>query len=255
MRKSLEVLSKDELIDLIIKSKNETIKYVNKFLEEEEKQDVLRIVLLKLSHEFKTPLNSIIGFSDILKNRATSIEDYKCLNNINSSSRHLLSLIKDLLDVTRSQYKPLELIKTRFNSAEIIRQIISEFGLKNINYTLSEVEINADETRFKQIIYNLISNAIKFSNPDDEVKIFSYVENSKFCFEIVDLGEGINDDDKNIIFDFFSQASNDVKKRQFGCGIGLSLCKSIVEAHGGNIFVKNNIPKGSIFMFSIPLIG
>lgn len=253
MRKSLEVLSKDELIDLIIKSKNETIKYVNKFLEEEEKQDVLRIVLLKLSHEFKTPLNSIIGFSDVLKNRANSIEDCKCLNNINSSSKHLLSLIKDLLDVTRSQYKPLELIKTRFNTAEIIRQIISEFALRSINYTLTEVEINADETRFKQVIYNLISNAIKFSNSDDEIKIFSYVENSKFCFEIMDFGEGIKDDDKNIVFDFFSQASNDVKKRQFGSGIGLSLCKSIVEAHEGNICVKNNIPKGSIFMFSMPL--
>lgn len=255
MRKSLEVLSKDELIDLIIKSKNETIKYVNKFLEEEEKQDVLRIVLLKLSHEFKTPLNSIIGFSDILKNRATTIDDYKCLNNINSSSRHLLSLIKDLLDVTRSQYKPLELIKTKFNSADIIRQIVSEFYSANINYTLSEVVLNVDKTRFKQVVYNLISNAVKFSNAGDEIRILSYLEGSIFKFEIADLGEGVSDDDKNIIFDFFSQASNDVKKRQFGSGVGLSLCKSIIEAHGGDIFVEDNTPKGSIFKFSIPICG
>ena len=150
---NLEALSKDQLIELITKSKNETIKYVNKYLEEEEKQDVLRIVLLKLSHEFKTPLNSIIGFSDILKNRAQTVEDYKCLSNISSSSKHLLALIQDLLDVTRSQYKPLELIKTKFNTHEVITQIISGFLGININYTLSNIEIFASVAESRILIF------------------------------------------------------------------------------------------------------
>lgn len=255
MSTHLEDLTKKELIELITQSKRETIKYVNKYLEEEEKQDILRIVLLKLSHEFKTPLNSIIGFSEILKFRTKSVDDYNCLNNISESSKHLLALIQDLLDVTRSQYKPIELSKTKFNSYKIITQIIEGFHNPKINYTLSNIDINADETRFKQVIYNLISNAVKFSNINTEINILSYVEDNNFVFEISDSGEGIKEEDKNIIFDFFSQASSDIKKRQFGCGIGLSLCKSIIEAHDGKIVVDTKSSVGTTFRFFLPLIG
>lgn len=255
MSTNLEDLSKKELIELITRSKKETIKYVNKFLEEEEKQDTLRIVLLKLSHEFKTPLNSIIGFSEILSARAKTAEDFKCLSNISNSSKHLLALIQDLLDVTRSQYKPIELSKKHFNSTEIITQIIQSFHNAKISHTLSNVEVFADETRFKQVIYNLLSNAVKFNSINGEINIISYIQKNNFVFEITDSGEGIRDEDKNIIFDFFSQASNDTKKRQFGCGIGLSLCKSIIEAHNGEISVETENHIGSTFRFSIPLIG
>ena len=249
----LEAMSKEQLIEIITKSKNETIKYVNKYLEEEEKRDNLRIVLLKLSHEFKTPLNSIIGFSDVLKSRSKSEEDYRCLNNISCSSKHLLALIQDLLDVTRSQYKPLELSKTKFNTFDVISQIINGYLGVNINYTLSNVEIYADETRFKQVVYNLITNAIKFNSPGGEIKILSYVEDDLFVFEISDSGEGIKEEDKHSIFNFFNQASSNVKKRQFGCGIGLTLCKSILEAHNGDITVQSALDKGSTFKFFIPL--
>ncbi len=254
MSKNLECMSKRELIELITRSKKETIKYVNKYLEEEEKQDTLRIVLLKLSHEFKTPLNAIIGFSDLLKLQKNNPEDYKYLNNISNASKHLLSLIQDLLDVTRSQYKPLELSKTYFNTKDVIQNIISGFHNKNINYTLSDITIYADQTRFKQVIYNLVTNAVKFNSADGQITILTYLD-KHFIFEISDCGEGIKDEDKEIIFDFFTQASNDLKKRQFGCGIGLSLCKSIVEAHGGEINVSSQVNIGSTFRFSIPLLG
>lgn len=254
MNKNLESMSKKELIELITRSKKETIKYVNKYLEEEEKQDTLRIVLLKLSHEFKTPLNSIIGFADILKGRMYNIDDYRCLNNISHSSKHLLALIQDLLDVTRSQYKPLELSKTNFNTRDIIYNIISGFHGININYTLSGINIFADETRFKQVIYNLISNAIKFNSGESEIRIITY-GSKDFIFEITDNGDGIEDAEKEIIFNFFAQGGNDVTKRKYGCGVGLSLCKSIVEAHGGQISVESVKHQGSTFKFSIPILN
>ncbi len=254
MNRNLESMSKKELIELITRSKKETIKYVNKYLEEEEKQDTLRIVLLKLSHEFKTPLNSIIGFSDILKARTQNIDDYRCLDNISHSSKHLLALIQDLLDVTRSQYKPLELVKSRFNTEDVIYNIISGFHGVNINYTLSSINIFADETRFKQVIYNLISNAIKFNNKNGEIRILTYGDKD-FTFEITDSGDGIDERDREIIFNFFAQGGSDMTKRKYGCGVGLSLCKSIVEAHGGKIDVESVKHRGSTFKFSIPILN
>ncbi len=254
MDKNLDSMSKKELIELITRTKKETIKYVNKYLEEEEKQDILRIVLLKLSHEFKTPLNSIIGFADILKNRTVNVEDYRCLDNISCSSKHLLALIQDLLDVTRAQYKPMELTKTRFSSSEVIQNIISSFHGVNINYTLSSIDLYADETRFKQVIYNLISNAVKFSNDNEDIRILTYADKD-FIFEITDNGEGIDEADKEIIFNFFAQGSSDMTKRRYGCGVGLSLCKSIIEAHGGTINVTSIKYNGSTFRFSIPILN
>ncbi len=254
MNKNLEAMSKRELIELITRNKKEMIKYVNKYLEEEEKQDILRTVLLKLSHEFKTPLNSIIGFSDILKMRASSIEDYRCLNNISHSSKHLLALIQDLLDVTRSQYKPLELSKTRFNTREVISNIMSGFHGVEFNYTLSDINLYADETRFKQVIYNLISNAVKFNKEKEPIQILTYIDKD-FVFEVTDKGDGIGEGEKEVIFNFFAQVNDDVKKRKIGCGVGLSLCKSIVEAHGGHISVDSIVNQGSTFKFSIPILN
>lgn len=252
MSVDFEALSREELIELISQSKKETIKYVNKYLEEEEKRDVLRFLLLNISHEFKTPLNSIIGFSDILKIRCSNSDDYRCLENISYSSKHLLSLIQDFLDVTRSQYRQLELVKKDINTREIIINIINSFHLVKIDYTLCDIIIFADEMRFRQVVYNLLSNAIKFNTPNSPIRILTYVD-KVFVFEVTDCGEGIDDEDKGIIFDFFAQVSSDFTKRQVGSGVGLALCKSIIEAHGGEIFVESQKWKGSTFRFYIPL--
>lgn len=252
---NFEELTREELIELISQSKKETIKYVNKYLEEEEKRDILRFLLLNISHEFKTPLNSIIGFSEILKLRSRNSEDFRCLENISYSSKHLLSLIQDFLDVTRSQYCQLELVKKNIDTREVILNIINSFHSSNIDYTLCAIDLLADEMRFRQVVYNLLSNAIKFNAVGASVKIFTYVDDDNFVFEVTDFGEGISEEDKLVIFDFFAQASSDFKKRQVGSGVGLALCKSIVEAHNGEISVESVKSKGSTFRFSIPLVG
>ena len=126
---------------------------------------------------------------------------------------------------------------------------------KNItfNYTLSDITINADPLRFKQLIYNLISNAIKFSKENSSISIVSYIDSNKdFIFEIKDTGDGICKKDLGKIFTFFTQVNRSQLKRQQGSGVGLAVCKKIVNAHNGEINVKSRLHYGSTFWFSIP---
>lgn len=245
-------LSREELIDKLYEAEEAKIKYVNKYLEQEEKWNILRLLLAKISHEFKTPLNSIIGFSDLLKNSIKTEKEIEFLNNISISSRHMLDLIQDLLDLTRSQYKPLELDYKQFNTKNIILEILKSYPCVVFDYTLMNIDIEADLKRFKQLIYNLTSNAVKFNSEGASIRIITYLDNG-FNFEITDFGDGIEEENYNIIFEFFAQVNKDIMKRQMGSGIGLSLCKSIVEAHRGDISVISTKGVGTTFKFWLPL--
>lgn len=247
-----DTLSREELLEQLNKSEATKIKYVNKYLEQEDKWNLLRLLLAKISHEFKTPLNSIIGFSDLLKYRLKSEEELEFLNNISISSRHMLDLIQDLLDLTRAQYTPMELNYKEFETRDIILDIINSYPNVEFDYTLVSLTINADVKRFRQLVYNLTSNAVKFNKPGCKIKILTY-KDDKFNFEITDYGDGIDESNYNVIFEFFAQSNDDIYKRQMGSGIGLALCKSIVEAHGGEIGVTSKLGEGSTFRFYLPL--
>lgn len=215
--------------------------------------------LASISHEYKTPLNSIIGFSDILKANITDDKNYKYIDNISKSSRFLLSLIQDILDMARSEFAAIELVRENFRPKEIIEDIAYGFqetvNSKNLHlsYTIMDVEINADIKRFKQLIYNLISNAVKFNKDNGKITIVSYIdEKNDFVFEIKDTGDGIRKKDCDKIFEFFSQVNKNSLKRRQGSGVGLALCKKIVEAHGGDITFKSRLNFGSTFRFTIP---
>ncbi len=251
----------------------DNIKFINVFPEhialilenislyqESEKRNKQKIEFLaSISHEFKTPLNSIIGFADILKNSCEKIENTKYINNILQGSKFLLTLIEDVLDVSKSQYKLLELNYTKFSSKDEILKIIlsmekmiqeKEIELK---YTLVDLNIDADLKRFKQLMYNFISNAIKFNKLKGHINILTYVEDNKFFCEVSDTGDGISKKDYDKIFDFFSQVNRSQLKRQLGSGVGLALCKRIISAHKGEIGFNSQIKKGSTFWFSLPL--
>lgn len=226
-------------------------------LENHDKQKIQ--FLASISHEYKTPLNSIIGFSDILKDRLDDTDEFKYIDNISKSAKFLLSLIQDILDMSRAEISKLELHKETFRTKEIIEDISYSFDeivkSKNLHfsYTVVDVEIYADLRRFKQLIYNLISNAVKFNKLNGKITIVSYLdENNDFVFEIKDTGDGIRKKDYDTIFSFFSQVNRSVLKRQQGSGIGLALCKKIVEAHGGEIGFKSRLNSGSTFWFTIP---
>jgi len=248
---SYNYLTKSELVERLSKAEEDKIKYVNKYLEQEEKWNILRLLFAKISHEFKTPLNSIIGFSDILRKYVATEKEISYLNIISTSSKHLLDLIQDLLDLTKAQYKPLELNYQKFNSREEIISVVNTFPNVKFDCTLINTEICADVKRFRQLIYNLVSNAVKFNSSDKNIQIITYMEDG-FNFEITDFGDGIDKSNSKIIFEFFSQVNDDVLKRQMGSGIGLSLCKSIIDAHNGKISVDSELGSGSTFKFRLP---
>lgn len=228
--------------------------------QESEKQNKRKIQFLAgISHEFKTPLNSIIGFAEIIKSKNRDKENFKHIENILQSSKHLLTLIDDILDVSKSQYKTLELNYSMFSPKDEIIQIILtlEEMVKekdiNLNYTLADIKIPADVKRFRQLIYNLVSNAIKFNKRNGKINIFTYIKDNKFFFEITDTGDGISKRNYDKIFDFFSQVNRSQLKRQLGSGVGLAICKMITDAHKGEINFKSQIKKGSSFWFSLPM--
>lgn len=246
-------------VGILVENANSRLEIISLYEERDRNLKERVEFLASISHEFKTPLNSIIGFSDILKTKCTNEDHYKYIDNISKSSRFLLSLIQDVLDLARSKSKPMELKYTSFRPKEIISDIIWSFDEirqeKNLefNYTLSDVEICADLKRFQQLIYNLISNAVKFSKQNGIITIVTYKnEHQEFVFEIKDMGDGISKKDSGKIFNFFSQVNRNQLKRQQGSGVGLAICKTIAEAHGGEINFKSRLNHGSTFWFTIP---
>lgn len=215
--------------------------------------------LASISHEFKTPLNSIIGFSDIMRTKNNNPDLEKYIRNISNSSKFLLGLILDVLDLSRSQTRQMELQYELFSPKYIILETLdsleNQLKEKNIDvsYTLMEVTISADLRRFRQLVLNLISNAIKFNKMNGKITIISYKnELGEFVFEIKDTGDGISKKDYGKIFKFFSQVNTDQLKRQKGSGVGLFLCKTIVDAHKGTINFKSRLNFGSTFWFTLP---
>ncbi|HNW26570.1 MAG TPA: HAMP domain-containing sensor histidine kinase [Candidatus Gastranaerophilaceae bacterium] len=231
---------------------------ISNYDELKERNKIKIQFLAGISHEFKTPLNSIIGFSEILKTKTKTKENYKYLENISQSSKHLLALIEDILDVSKSQMKDLELNYTNFRPKEAIKQILMALEENcrekdvELKYTLADVKICADIKRFRQLIYNLVSNAIKFNKKNGKVNVLTYTKDDFFFFEVSDTGDGISKNDYAKIFDFFSQVNRSQLKRQLGSGIGLALCKKITDAHRGQIDFESRIKKGSRFWFCIP---
>ena len=214
--------------------------------------DTIKTLIAKISHEFKTPLNSIIGFSELIKYKTDDIKVLNYSKNILKSSEHMLSLVQDIIDISNTQNKPLELDYSIFSAKKAIEEVIKSFNIKNINSLLIDITICADYTRFKQLIYNLLSNAVKFSN-STKIDIITYTEENKFCFEITDYGELIKKEDYKKIFDLFVQVSENYRNKKKGSGIGLSLCKTIAESHGGTITVKSGIKTGTTFIFKLPI--
>lgn len=248
-----------ETVNIILEYISSRLEIISLY-EERKRSGRERIEFLaSISHEFKTPLNSIMGFSDLLAENFQGTENEKYLNNISKSSAYLMKLIQNVLDYTKDEYGVMELKPEKFRAKEIIDDIIWSFEEirkeKNItfNYILSDVIIKADLIRFKQLVYNLISNAVKFSKENSTISIVTFVNNKKeFTFEIKDRGDGISKKDQAKIFNFFTQDNRSQLKRQQGSGVGLALCRKIVRSHGGEIFVKSKLHYGSKFCFTIP---
>lgn len=217
--------------------------------------------IASLSHELRTPLNAIIGFSDILladNYPKLSVKQEKYLNNIALSGKHLLTLVNELLDISKIESGKMELLYEDFKSNIVIKDIVTVLKSlaekKNISIKtkLSAVIITADLKRFKQIIYNLLSNAIKYTADGGKIIIHSDINKDQLVISIEDTGIGICKEDYDKIFAQFKQIDSSYTRNQEGSGLGLSLTKKLIELHGGSIYFESELNKGSRFWFVLP---
>lgn len=239
-------------------------------LEKAEESDRLKSAFLaNMSHEIRTPLNGVIGFAKFLRNfpDTTPQEREKFLGIISNSADHLLTLINDIIDISKIDVGQLTINPEPININELLAEVYSFFYNSNpdlptrgiaFNYTTSladsEAIINADRMRLRQILTNLVGNALKFTEKGNVE--FGYRvndENRELLFFVSDTGIGIPKDKQEIIFHRFRQAYTDITKQYGGTGLGLAICKSLVELMGGKIWVDSEPGKGSTFYFSIPM--
>ncbi|WP_340817822.1 PAS domain S-box protein [Methanolobus sp. WCC4] len=220
--------------------------------------------LANMSHELRTPLNSIIGFSDAMVDGMAGEIDNKqkhYLQNISDSGHHLLSLINDILDISKIEAGKMELnfdivdISSAVNEVvTIMRPLAAEKNLTvDIDLPDDLPGIIADRSKIKQILYNLIGNAIKFTDNDGRITIHTETKGSYLQTSIIDTGIGISPIDQRKLFKPFSQIDSSISRRYAGTGLGLALVKDIVELHGGRIWVESKVSKGSNFTFRIPI--
>jgi signal transduction histidine kinase len=220
--------------------------------------------LASMSHELRTPLNAIIGFSDVLVERLfgdLTERQERYLGHILTSARHLLSLINDILDLSRVEAGRMTLDPRRFAVRKALEDglaMITERAARHsiaLSLTLDPAvgEIEADERKFRQILFNLLSNAVKFTPDGGRVQVGAEMLDGILRVTVRDNGIGIAAEDQERIFQAFEQAGPRPVREQEGTGLGLSLTKQLVELHGGRIWVESVAGDGSTFTVEIPL--
>ena len=219
--------------------------------------------LANMSHELRTPLNAIIGFSEVLAERMfgeVNEKQAEYLQDILSSGRHLLSLINDILDLSKVEAGRLELELGRFhlptaldNALTLVRERATRHGI-TLTQTLDERvgDIVADERKVKQILLNLLSNAVKFTPEGGRVGLTVTRAEDIVTISVSDTGIGIAPEDQATIFEEFRQVGREDARKQEGTGLGLTLAKKFVELHGGRIWVESHVGQGSTFTFTLP---
>jgi PAS domain S-box-containing protein len=219
--------------------------------------------LANMSHELRTPLNSIIGFSDILLERIfgeLNEKQLRYVNNISASGKHLLELINEILDLTKVEAGKMELHYSEFSINSVFEEVRAFFAplaqKKSLEVTFSVESVTtleADRGRLIQILYNLVSNAIKFTPDGGNISVNCKKSGSRAFISVVDTGIGISSEDQRKIFQPFTQIDASTSRQYCGTGLGLTLVKKIANLHQGEIWVESDIGKGSTFILAIPL--
>ncbi|MGB7949580.1 MAG: GAF domain-containing protein [Candidatus Binatia bacterium] len=219
--------------------------------------------LANMSHELRTPLNAIIGFSEVLLDPAlkvTEAEQSQFLTDILNSGKHLLGLINEVLDLAKIEAGRMELQIEPTALQDVIESVINTMLSLAVKKAI-EIKVECDQhlapfcmdsARVKQILLNLIGNAVKFTAVGGRVWVRAGAEDGAVCVEVGDTGPGIPSEDHERIFLEFQQAGRDAGKPQ-GTGLGLALAKKFVEMHGGKIWLESDVGKGSRFFFTIPM--
>jgi GAF domain-containing protein len=219
--------------------------------------------LANMSHELRTPLNAIIGFSEVLGERMfgeLNEKQAEYTEDILSSGRHLLSLINEILDLSKVEAGRMELKVATFdlplaidNARTFVRERAAKQGI-NLDVTVDERlgDFVGDERKIKQILLNLLSNAVKFTPEGGRIGINARQADGSVEISVSDTGIGISPEDQAKIFEEFRQVGSDYAHKTEGTGLGLTLAKKFVELHGGKIWVESEVGKGSTFSFTLP---
>ena len=219
--------------------------------------------LANMSHELRTPLNAIIGFSQVLRQGLfgdVNEKQREYLEDILSSGNHLLSLINDVLDLSKVEAGQVELELADFSLREALERgivMVRERATRNgVQVTLDLAPdldlVRGDERRMRQVVFNLLSNAVKFTPAGGSVDVATARVDGEVVVSVTDTGPGIAPADRERIFEEFQQTEVGVNQRE-GTGLGLALSKRLVELHGGRIWVESEAGRGSRFVFAMPL--
>lgn len=231
----------------------------------EESEQLKSAFLANMSHEIRTPMNAIIGFSELLKrnNRANEIQNY--INVINKRSYDLLGIINDILDISKIEANQFEINESYGELNQLMDEVHESFSFKNNIQLNANVELRlnkavnnqlkliTDFTRLKQVLVNLVGNALKFTEIGYVEFGYILINNSTLRFYVKDSGIGISSEQQSIIFDRFRQADKSFKNKVFGgTGLGLSIAKGIIDLMNGKIWVESTENVGTTFYFEIP---
>lgn len=220
------------------------------------------MLLATVTHDLQTPLGSILGFSDLLKATPLDTVQKQYVSNISGSSDYILNLVNDLVDFSKLENNNIKIKKVAFNPKQLIETTFNTLKrnatdkdivlLYEVEDTL-DINVVSDPYRVKQVLTNLVTNAIKFTQKG-HVKIVGKIANDTVVLEVSDTGIGISEEEQQHIFEEFTQAHPDIEKQFGGTGLGLTISKRIAELLGGSLSVESQLDSGSIFSFSIPLV-
>ena len=216
-----------------------------------------------VSHDLKTPLSTIVGYTELLGNSDVNTKQSYFVKNIKNSSEYISQLVQDLLDFSQIEAGKITIEKVPFLLPEIIddvaKNIQSVYPQKDINLNIQVDEtlnnrIVGDPFRLKQILSNIIGNAYKFTEEGSiKIKAYTTLDDSFFTISIEDSGIGIEKENQKLVFEEFAQANENIEKKYGGTGLGLSICQKLVTILGGNLKLESEFGKGSIFSIELPL--
>jgi signal transduction histidine kinase len=220
--------------------------------------------LANMSHELRTPLNAVIGFSEVLIQRMfgeLNAKQDEYLKDIHASGQHLLSLINDILDLSKIEAGRMDLAPAPFhlpsaleNAVTLVRERAARHGITlalDLDPRLGELV--GDERKVKQIVLNLLSNAVKFTPEGGRISLKAGLADGAVEIAVIDTGIGIAPEDQATVFEEFRQVGSDETRKQEGTGLGLTLAKKFIELHGGQIWVESELGRGSTFTFTLPV--
>ena len=261
LKKSYDLL--DERVKMATRNLQEAYQEIEEKNRKLEEADKLKSQFLaNMSHELRTPLNAIIGFTDLIMSGIygkVNNKQYEKLERVKINAEHLLNLINDILDLSKIEAGRMELFPERFKVNSLIEEIkssveglVQEKGLELRVNLFDEIEANLDPRKFRQIILNLVSNAIKFTK-EGYVEISLKKRDGEFEVAVKDTGIGIKEEDLKHIFDEFRQVDGSTAREFGGTGLGLSISKKLTELMGGRIEVESKYGKGSTFKIIFPI--